>query len=66
MGKLNFKEQRVILTDLEYKRHHKYLPDDVIDTLAKQLNIKKDTVRKIRERAIEKIKKAIYEINKER
>jgi DNA-directed RNA polymerase sigma subunit (sigma70/sigma32) len=51
------------LADLEYKRHYKYLPDDVIDGLATELNIKRDTVRKIRERAIEKIKDAINEIN---
>lgn len=61
--KLNAKEQKIILTDLEYKRHHKYLPDDVIDVLAEELNIKRDTIRKIRERAIEKIKNAINEIN---
>lgn len=62
--KLNPKEQKIILADLEYKRHHKYLPDDVIDSLAEELNIKRDTVRKIRERAIEKIKNAINEINR--
>lgn len=62
-SKLNPKEKRVILTDIEYKRHHKYLPDDIIDSLAEELNIKKDTVRKIRERAISKIKNAIDEIN---
>lgn len=61
--KLNIKEQKIILADLEYKRHHKYLPDDVIDSLAEELNIKRDSVRKIRERAIEKIKNAINEIN---
>ena len=61
--KLNTKEQKIILTDLEYKRHYRYLPDDVIDALASELNIKRDTVRKIRERAIEKIRIAIDEIN---
>lgn len=61
--KLNAKEKRIILTDIEYKRHHKYLPDDVVDSLAGELNVKKDTVRKIRERAIVKIKNAIHEIN---
>ena len=62
--KLNFKEQKIILADLEYKRHRKYLPDDVTEALAQELNVKKDTVRKIRERAIEKIKNAIDEINR--
>jgi DNA-directed RNA polymerase specialized sigma24 family protein len=63
LQKLNVKERKIILTDLDYKRHHKYLPEDVIDALVQELNIKRDTVRKIRERAIEKIKNAINEIN---
>jgi DNA-directed RNA polymerase specialized sigma24 family protein len=62
-NKLNPKEKKVILTDLEYKKHQKYLPDDVTTTLATEMNVKNDTVRKIRNRAIEKIKKAIDEIN---
>lgn len=61
--RLNKKEQRVILVDIEYKKHHKYLPDDVNERLSTELGVKKDTVRKIRERAIQKIKKAIDEIN---
>ena len=61
--KLNVKEQIVVLKDIEYKKHQKYLPDDVTESLASELNIKKDTIRKIRLRAIEKIKAAIYEIN---
>ncbi len=60
---LNAKEQKVVLADIENKKHHKYLPDDVSDQLAQSLNIKKDTVRKIRERAIQKIKTAIDEFN---
>jgi DNA-directed RNA polymerase specialized sigma24 family protein len=63
LSKLNKKEQRVIIVDREYKRHHKYLPDDALEALAKELNVKKDTIRKIRERAIEKINAAIDEIN---
>lgn len=63
LKKLTHKEQRVLLTDMEYKRHQKYLPDDVLDTLADELKVKKDTIRKIRERAIDKLKKAIDEIN---
>lgn len=63
LKKLNYKEQRVLLVDMEYKRHHKYLPDDVLDTLAEELKVKKDTIRKIRERAINKLNKAIDEIN---
>lgn len=61
--KLNKKEQTILLADIEHKRHQKYLPDNVLDNLAKDLNIKRDTVRKIRERAIQKIKQAIDEIN---
>lgn len=61
---LNKKEQRIVLADLEYKRSHKYLPVDVVDTLAEELGIKRDTVRKIRERALKKIKDAINEVNK--
>lgn len=63
LKKLNYKEQRILLTDLEYKRHQKYLPDDVLDSLALELNVKRETIRKIRERAIVKINKAIDEIN---
>lgn len=61
--KLNSKEKRIILTDLKYKRHHKYLPDTVIEELARELSLKPASIRKARERAIEKIKKAIDEIN---
>lgn len=61
---LNPKEQKVILKDLEYKRFQKYLPDDVNQTLSDELGVKKSTIRKIRERAITKIKTAIHEINK--
>lgn len=63
LKKLTHKEQRVLLVDMEYKRHQKYLPDDVLDTLAEELKVKKDTIRKIRERAIDKLQKAIDEIN---
>jgi DNA-directed RNA polymerase specialized sigma24 family protein len=62
-SKLNSKEKRIILADIEYKRHHKYLPDSVIEKLAEELNLKPASIRKARERAIEKIKKAIDEIN---
>jgi DNA-directed RNA polymerase specialized sigma24 family protein len=61
--KLNIKEQKVVLTDIEYKKHQKYLTDDVTAVLAQELNIKPATIRKIRERAIKKIKEAIDEIN---
>jgi len=63
-GKLNKKEQAVVLKDIEYKKHQKYLPDDVTATLATELNVMPDTIRKIRARAIEKIKTAINEVNK--
>jgi DNA-directed RNA polymerase specialized sigma24 family protein len=61
--RLSLREQKVILADIEYKRHYKYLPDDVTDKLATELKVKKDTIRKIRERAKTKIKKAIDEFN---
>lgn len=57
------KEQQVVLADVEHKKHHKYLPDDVTESLATQLGVKKDSIRKIRERAIQKIKTAINEFN---
>lgn len=63
-GKLNKKEKAVIIKDLEYKKHQKYLPDDVTASLATDLQVQTGTIRKIRERAIEKIKKAIDEINR--
>lgn len=65
--KLTPKEQKVFLTDLEYKRNQKYnyLPDHVTESLAAELGVKPATIRKMRERAITKIKKAIDEINQE-
>lgn len=63
-GKLNKKEQAVVLKDIEYKKHQKYLPDDVTTTLAAELKVLPGTIRKIRARAIEKIKNAINEVNK--
>lgn len=63
-SKLNKKEQAVVLKDIEFKKHQKYLPDDVTASLAKELKVKPDTIRKIRARAIEKIKNAINEVNK--
>ena len=63
LKKLNPREKTILLKDIEYKKHSKYLPDDVVKALAQELNIKPDTVRKIRQRAIEKIKTAINEIN---
>lgn len=62
-SQLSKREQKVVITDLEYKRGHKYLPDDVTEALAEELNIKKNTIRKIRERALQKLKKAINEIS---
>ena len=62
-GKLNKKEQAVVLKDIEYKKHQKYLPDDVTAALAEELNVQPGTIRKIRARAIEKIKNAINEVN---
>ena len=52
-----------MLADIDYKRGQKYLLDDISEILAEELGVKKDTIRKIRERAIEKINKAIDEIN---
>lgn len=66
LKKLNPKELKVLLTDLEYKKHHKYLPDDVIESLAEELKVKPNSIRKIRERAIAKIKKEIDVINEKR
>ncbi len=62
LGKLNKKEKEVVLTDLEHKRGQKYLPDDITESLANRLGVKKPTIRKIRERAINKIKLALDEI----
>lgn len=61
--KLNPKEKKVILTDIEHKKNQKYLPEDVNETLSIDLGVKKNSIRKIRERAIEKIHIAINEIN---
>jgi DNA-directed RNA polymerase specialized sigma24 family protein len=65
LNKLNKKEKAVILADFEHKKHQKYLPDDINEQLAGELGIKKDTIRKIRERGLSKIKKAIDEINRQ-
>ncbi|MGN6604527.1 MAG: RNA polymerase sigma factor [Ginsengibacter sp.] len=62
-NKLSKKEKTVVLRDIEYKKHHLYLPHDVTEQLADELGIKKASIRKIRQRASDKIKKAINEIN---
>jgi RNA polymerase sigma factor (sigma-70 family) len=64
LNKLNPKEREVIITDLEYKRLRKYLPQDVNESLAARIGVKKESIRKIRERAVKKLKNAIDEINK--
>lgn len=64
LQKLNPKEREVVLTDIEYKRSHKYLPEDANESLANRIGVKKNTIRKIRERAIMKLNNAIDEINK--
>jgi DNA-directed RNA polymerase specialized sigma24 family protein len=64
-NRLNIKEKAVVLADIEHKKFNKYLPDDVNQKLANDLGVKADTVRKIRERAITKLKKAIHDINAE-
>lgn len=61
---LNTKEQKVILTDIEYKKFHKYLPDDVNQRLAEELGVKSSSIRKIRERAIAKLQNLINEAGK--
>lgn len=64
MKQLTPREQTVVLKDIEYKRYQKYLPDEVSSELAEQLKVKPESIRKIRERAITKIKNAIHAINK--
>lgn len=61
--RLNKREQQVVLADVEHKKHQKYLPDDVTESLSIELGIKKESIRKIRQRAIQKIKTAIDEFN---
>lgn len=65
-SKLSPKQKIVILKDLEHKRTQRYHSSDVLDDLAEELGVKKDSIRKIRERAIQKIKDAINEINQEK
>ncbi|SDL67387.1 DNA-directed RNA polymerase specialized sigma subunit, sigma24 family [Pedobacter sp. ok626] len=65
LKKLNPKEVKVLLADIEYKRHYRYLPDDVVASLCKELNVKESGVRKLRERLTAKIKKEIDAINRE-
>lgn len=63
LKKLNKKEQIVVFTDIEHKKYRKYLPEDITESLSNQLGVKKDSIRRIRKRAIEKIYNAIDEIN---
>ena len=63
-SKLSPKQKIVILKDIEYKRFQKYHNPDVLDELAQELGVAKSSIRKIRERAIKKIKDAIDEINR--
>ena len=65
LKKLNPKEIRVLQTDLEYKRHQKYLPDEVVASLCEELNVHESGIRKLRERLTVKIKKEIDAINGE-
>lgn len=65
LKKLNPKEIKVLQTDIEYKRHQKYLPDEVVAELCKELNVKEPAIRKLRERLTVKIKKEIDVINRE-
>lgn len=62
-NKLNAKEKAVLLADLDHKKEQRYLPDEIIDMLSESLGVQKASIRKIRERAIHKIKIAIDEIN---
>lgn len=64
--KLSPNERKVIIADAEYKRGQSYLPDEVLEDLAFEMKVKPDTIRKIRERGLQKIKKAIDEINQKR
>jgi DNA-directed RNA polymerase specialized sigma24 family protein len=64
-SKLNAKEKVVLLADIEHKKQQRYLPDEITDMLSETLNVQKATVRKIRERGINKIKNAIDEINQQ-
>jgi DNA-directed RNA polymerase specialized sigma24 family protein len=61
INKLNYKERKVILADFEYKKFQPYLPDDICERLAEELGVEVATIRKIRQRAIAKINKAINE-----
>lgn len=62
---LNSKEKTVVLADIDHKKNSSYLPDEISEKLAARLKVKKATIRKIRERAIAKIKIAINEINQQ-
>lgn len=61
--KLNYKEKEVIIADLEAKRYRRYLSSETTENLANHLNVKPASIRKIRERAINKINQAIIELN---
>lgn len=65
INKLNSKEKIVMLTDLDHKKQQRYLPDEITELLAEKLGVKKPTIRKIRERGINKIKTALDEINQQ-
>lgn len=62
---LNPGEQKVLLTDLEYKKAHIYLPEEINEKLAQELGVKKASIRKIRERAIKKLKKGIHDVEEQ-
>ncbi len=63
LKKLNEKEKKVLFADIEYKRHQRYLPTEVVASLCEELNVQEAGIRKLRERAIAKIKKEINVIN---
>lgn len=62
-SKLTPRERAVVLADIEYKKHTKYLPDDVVKNLSQRHGIKPDTIRKLRQTAKQKLQQAFDEIN---
>lgn len=63
--RINKKEQKLLLADMEYKKHQLYLPDHIVASLCEELEVTDSGLRKMRERIIKKFNKEIDVINGE-
>jgi DNA-directed RNA polymerase sigma subunit (sigma70/sigma32) len=67
MDKLSDRERAILRITMDYWKHgseHQRLPNDVAEDLARTFDITSDNLRKIRERALRKLKASVDECRK--